>query len=870
MIRVINTLVALALSAVSLIGWGQGQSPIQWNFTSEKVSDDEYKIILQADLEEGWHLYTQDPGEGPLPTVYSLESNDNYTLVGGFTESDFITKLEPVFDDQELSFFEKHAEIFQTIKVNGALSEVKGMVTYMVCNDEMCMPPTDQGFLINLTDGSWTDPDVVKLSEIGEVVEEKPEKSMLPAVENVDLGNPVSSCTTGEFDSVENTNSQVQKQEKKEEKKSYWSLLILGFLGGLVSLITPCVFPMIPLTVSFFTKGGQETGKGTGRAILYGLSIVAVYAALSLPFYASGTDPEILNEISTGFWLNIIFFVIFLVFAFSFFGFYELTLPSSWANKADKASDIGGILGIVFMALVLAIVSFSCTGPLLGSVLAGSLKDGPVPITMAMLGFGVGLGLPFALFAAFPSILKKLPQSGGWLNTVKVVLGFVELGLALKFASNADFVYRSGFVLRETFFLVWIVLAIATALYLFGFFKFPHDSPNQKISKARWIIGAIFLAFGIYLIPGVLPKESQPWKTTLISGFPPSEWYSWYAKDVEPIPGIKLDIKDDALRSEADAISELDELLDFVIANNNEGETKVHYHITDYDVGKRLAEKWNKPIFIDFTGYACVNCRKMEEQVWIEDIVQQPLEQYVIISLYVDDKVELPKEDQGVIPQKLADGTIKNKKIVTYGNKWSTFEAQKFGNVSQPWYVLLSPDEYLLNPPVGYTPNPEEYANWLKCGLDAMEVLKTGGYEERDVREEVIIEQKGKFDWKFDYQKKGENSYEMSAIGHSLEEGWHTYSQFGSMDGPWPTTFNFEPSDSYEVVEVREEGTHTYYDDVFGVDVIEFEHEAKFFPQIKRLKPGTIVVKGTIDYQTCIDGACTMQDPQPFEITIND
>ena len=324
--------------------------------------------------------------------------------------------------------------------------------------------------------------------------------NVIPAVENVDLQNPVipvnaetaaEICSSGGTTVLEDADLVIDQvitdAGKLESDKSTgnWWLFFMGFLGGLVALFTPCVFPMIPLTVSFFTKGGSETGKGLGKAIIYGLSIVAVYVALSLPFYVSGTDPEILNEISTGFTLNIIFFVIFLVFAFSFFGYFELTLPAKWTNKADKASDIGGILGIVFMALVLALVSFSCTGPLLGSVLAGSLKDGPVPITMAMLGFGVGLGLPFALFAGFPSILKKLPQSGGWLNTVKVVLGFVELGLALKFLSNADFVYRFGIVHRETFYLVWVLISFATAGYLLGWFRFPHDSPNQKITYTK-------------------------------------------------------------------------------------------------------------------------------------------------------------------------------------------------------------------------------------------------------------------------------------------------------------------------------------------------------------------------------------------------
>ncbi len=630
---------------------------IQWATAAEKIGENEYEVKIHAWLEKKWHVYSQtlDREDGPLSTIVTFDKKNLFKTEGKAKEIGSQKHFDPVWGFDIAFFGDELLFSKKVIVLNKDSMILVGNVNFMMCDDKECMPPTDYTFTVDLAKGSGgeliktgkTDPWVLK---------------QIPVIDKMDLNNPVKDCGT----------------KKSEEKKTYWALFFLGLLGGLISLITPCVFPMIPLTVSFFTKGGKEKGKGIGRAVLYGLSIVAVYAALSLPFYAPGTDPEMLNQISTGAPLNIAFFVIFIVFAISFFGYYEITLPSKWANKADSAADIGGIIGIVFMALVLAIVSFSCTGPLLGSVLAGSLKDGPVPITIAMLGFGVGLGLPFTIFAAFPSLMKSLPQSGGWLNTVKVVLGFVELGLALKFLSNADFVYRAGIVHRETFFLIWTLLAFATAAYLFGLFRFPHDSKNQKIGTGRKVIAIIFLLFGIYTAPGVLPHDKQPWKFSMISGFPPSTWYSWYDQH-ESLEVVK-----------------------------------------DYSEAIDRAKAENKAIILDFTGYACVNCRKMEENVWTVDEVHDILNKnYVIASLYVDDKVALPKEKQGNINIPIAGGGTKLKAIKSVGDIWATFESLRFGQVSQPFYVLLHPDGTLLTHPVGYTPNSDEYLEWLKCGVEA-------------------------------------------------------------------------------------------------------------------------------------------------------
>ena len=364
-----------------------------------------------------------------------------------------------------------------------------------------------------------------------------------------------------------------------------------------------------------------------------------------------------------------------------------MTLPTSWANKADKAADIGGIVGVMFMALVLAIVSFSCTGPLLGSVLAGSLDKGPVPITMAMLGFGVGLGLPFTIFAAFPSIMKSLPQSGGWLNSVKVVLGFAELALAFKFLSTADLVEHWGFLKYEAFLIIWILCAIGTTLYLFGWIKFPHDSPITKLKPTRIIIALVFAVLGIYFALGfrVNEKTNTYSSLNLLSGVAPPVSYSWLYP------------------------SECPNGLDC-------------FH--DFETALLHSKEVNKPLLIDFTGHACTNCRRMEDNVWskkeVFDIIN---DEYVLVSLYVDDRKELPKELQGEITIKMQDGTKKQKKIKTVGDKWATFEANVFQKVSQPFYVLISPDGKLLTHPVSYTPVIKEYASWLNCGVEAWNQL---------------------------------------------------------------------------------------------------------------------------------------------------
>ena len=442
---------------------------------------------------------------------------------------------------------------------------------------------------------------------------------------------------------------------------------------------------MIPLTVSFFTKkGDQNTKSSISKALLYGFFILAVYLILSTPFHLlDSINPDILNDISTNVWLNVIFFIIFVFFAFSFFGFYELTLPASWTNKTTQGEDVGGIFGIFFMALTLAIVSFSCTGPILGSLLAGSLTSdgGAWQLTAGMAGFGLALGLPFALFAAFPGWLNSLPKSGGWLNTTKVVLGFLELALAFKFLSVADLVQHWNILKIEPFLIIWIIIFAGLALYLFGKIKFPHDSPIKKLSFLRISSAILVTAFTIYLVSGFRVKEDTQTFTplTLLSGLAPPVGYSFLYPNDCP--------------NNLDCFKDLKE-------------------------GIAYAEKVNKPIMLDFTGYGCVNCRKMEEHVWpLERIDNYLRNDYVLISLYVDDKKLLPT-DQQIYVNRINGGT---RKLEDYGDKWANFQTQFFQNNSQPYYILLSPNgKTILNEPVAYTPNEEEYAQFLECGLEVL------------------------------------------------------------------------------------------------------------------------------------------------------
>jgi len=658
------------------LGYSQILNPVKWELEVEQQSNTEYTLVFTANIDANWAIYAQDVEEGgPLPTLFSFEKNSAYERIGKTTESNInrVTKHDPVFDMVVSKFFDK-AEFRQRIKVSDTAFTLAGNIEYMTCDDTKCTYKPDNPFRFNYS------------SEKGFVVAES---STIQGKDISQNANKILYGISPEQIKKATTPCSTQSESMTQnvaQQNSLWRIFGLGFLGGLLALLTPCVFPMIPLTVSFFTKkAGDSTAKsGLSKAILYGVFIVLVYLILSIPFHLlDSVNPDILNEISTNVWLNVIFFIIFIFFAFSFFGYYELTLPSSWTSVTSKGEGVGGILGVFFMALTLSIVSFSCTGPILGSLLAGSLSadGGAWQLTAGMGGFGVALGLPFALFAMFPNMLNALPKSGGWLNTTKVILGFLELALAFKFLSNADLVQHWGILKIEVFLGIWILVFLGLALYIFGKIKFPHDSPLQKLSFFRISSGILVFAFVVYLASGFRINETTKTFTplTLLSGLAPPVGYSFLYPNDCP--------------------------------NNFEC-------FKDLKEGITYASKVNKPILLDFTGYACVNCRKMEEHIWPKSNIKPFFEKdYVLISLYVDDKKELP-EAQKLTVKRQDGGT---RVLENYGHKWAHFQTQFFQSNSQPYYVLLSPDgKTVLTPPVGYTPDSQEYEAFLNCGLEVL------------------------------------------------------------------------------------------------------------------------------------------------------
>ena len=648
------------------VGNSQILEPVKWKTSIEKFSDTEYNLVSKATIESGWHLYSQNvPADGPIPTTFTFDdANGAFKFIGNTGELEGKTVDDPVFQ-MRIKFFEKSAIFVQRVQLLGDVTSVKGTVEFMVCDDTRCLPPTEVDLVFNITGNNK--------AENTNVIDEQ-------SIDNESVNEMLYGMAPKDITLLSG---------KIKEKKSLWTIFGLGFLGGLLALLTPCVFPMIPLTVSFFTKKGNQTkSSGIGKALLYGFFILLVYLILSIPFHLlDSVNPDILNEISTNVWLNVIFFIVFMFFAFSFFGYYELTLPSSWTNKTTQGENAGGIIGIFFMALTLAIVSFSCTGPILGSLLAGSLTadGGAWQLTAGMAGFGVSLGLPFALFAMFPNMLNALPKSGGWLNTTKVILGFLELALAFKFLSNADLVKHWGLLKIEPFLILWIIIFAGLALYLFGKIKFPHDSPIKKLSFSRIAGGILVAAFAIYLASGFrVNKETKTFTPlTLLSGLAPPVGYSWL----------------------------------YPSSTTNNLKT-----FKDLKEGIAYAKQVNKPIMIDFTGYACVNCRKMEEHIWpLEKIDNYLRNEYVLISLYVDDKKDLPT-DEKVEVNRVNGG---KRLLKNYGHKWANFQTQFFRSNSQPYYVLLNSDgNKVLIEPVGYTPDEDEYARFLEGGLEVFNKTK--------------------------------------------------------------------------------------------------------------------------------------------------
>lgn len=631
------------------------QNPVIFETQVNSLEEDKFELVTNATIEKGWRLYSQNlPNGGAIPTEFIFDNSSSFDLLGFTKESKSISKFDPIFN-MEQTYFESNSIFTQEILLLKEIETIKVKIAYQACDDIVCI--FREADLIFNIDGS-------KLE-----------------IENEDLTSLVFNKNNPlyvEFKDKELL-STVNDSSNSFSSNSYFNLMILGFLGGLLALLTPCVFPMIPLTVSFFSNSSSKSNSKF-NAFLYGFFIVSIYLALSIPFhFLDSIDPEILNSISTNATLNIIFFIVFILFAFSFFGFYEITVPSSWINSIDsKSNSIGGFIGIFFMALTLVLVSFSCTGPILGSLLVGSISSqgGAIQLTIGMLGFGLALALPFTIFALFPNLLSSLPKSGRWMNTFKVILGFLELGFAFKFLSNADLVEHWGLIKREIFIGIWFLIFLLMSIYMLGFFRFPHETMNLKSSRFNISFGLIFLGTALYLFPALLPSGSD--KARLLSGFSPPSFYSVYQKSNDCPLGLNC--------------------------------------FKDFDSGLSYAQSQDKPILLDFTGWACVNCRRIEENVWTDpEIFKIINEEFVLISLYVDDRKDLDTENQ--ITLKYKSG--KTKFIKTIGDKAATFQAINFKSASQPYYVLISPDLRILNKPIQYT-SKDNYLSWLKEGLNSL------------------------------------------------------------------------------------------------------------------------------------------------------
>ncbi|WP_198661711.1 protein-disulfide reductase DsbD family protein [Lewinella sp. IMCC34183] len=648
--------------------------PVSWSLRVEELDGSRYRLSMVGTLAEGWTVYSQtiDPEIGPIPTEMVVEEKTGVSPIGEVTETS--ATLHKLFDttwEAEVTKVDGGTVTYSQVVRAEPGTGISGYLTFQTCNDEMCLPPRDVPFTFDPA-ASLATVDGIGGGAAGLAsADDRPQVGATAQAYTFNA-EPLAACNVG---------------EAVTQGQSLWSIFGLGVLGGLFALLMPCIFPMIPLTVSFFTKSGESRTDGVKQATLYGFFIFLIYVLLSVPFHLiAGIDPSILNSIASNVWLNLLFFAVFMFFAGSFFGFYELTLPQSWSNRASEAEGTGGVLGIFFMALTLALVSFSCTGPILGSLLVEAVSDGAWPLTAGMAGFGVALGLPFALFAAFPGVLNKMPKSGGWLNSVKVVLGFVEVALAFKFLSNADLVGDWNLLRIEPFLIIWMLCSLGIAAYLFGWISFPHDSKKRKVGPLAAVVAVAGVLFTAYLAFGFTKNEDTGsyQSLNLLSGIAPPVCYS-YLNPCDCPQGITC--------------------------------------FKDLDAGLAYAREVNKPVMLDFTGYTCVNCRKMEENVWSQDRINNLLtEDYVLISLYVDDRKELPAEQWKEVSR--LDGSGRSITIDQVGEKWHYFQQSVFQHATQPYYVLVSPDGQTLNPPVAYTPNAEDYERFLRCGLNTFEELQ--------------------------------------------------------------------------------------------------------------------------------------------------
>jgi len=694
--------------------------PVKWSFSVKEISETEAELILKATIEKGWHLYSQDiPPDGPIPTTFTFTKSKDYELAGKVTEPKAIEEFDNMFG-MTIKYFANEALFRQKIKIkNKAAFSVSGEVEFMVCDDSKCLPPEVVEFSFKINKGKTGNTQEIKdTATTGNLIPADTLKKKTDSLTAAATATATATATTPDDGKChpKTFNGASSVEEKKEF--SYWGFMLLAFFAGLAALLTPCVFPMIPMTVTFFLKTAETRNVAIRNGILYGLSIIAIYT-LAGTLVSILVGPEFANWLSTHWLPNILFFLIFMVFAASFLGMFEITLPSSWVTVIDKKADKGGIAGLIFMAFTLVLVSFSCTGPIVGGILVESARGEFLKPMLGMFAFSLAFALPFSLFAIFPNWLSNLPKSGGWLNSVKVTLGFLELALGLKFLSIADQTYHWGILDREVNIALWIVIFTLLGLYFLGKLKTPHDSTLPHISVPRMLLALVTFSFVVYLVPGMF---GAPLKA--LSGYLPPQTTMDF--DLTSHPTQTLPTGEGFSNAQADDGSVVGLRNSKVSPCGGDLEEVIYGDILhlphnlngyfDYEQGMACAKDLGKPVFIDFTGHGCVNCREMEANVWSDPAVLKILrEDFVIIALYVDDKTELP-ENQWYVSK--YDG----KKKKTIGAQNADFQICSFDNNAQPYYITLDHKGEMLHAPTAYNLNISDFVKFLN---DAKEEFKS-------------------------------------------------------------------------------------------------------------------------------------------------
>ena len=679
-------LLLLSLITITISNWGFGQieypdDKAKWKFSIEQGKDCEATVIAEVTIANHWHINALVLPQGTfgIATQFKVNKSKDYQLVGGVIEPNPIKKHDDVADE-DLAYHEGKIRLKQKIKILSTKDfEIKGTFMFQPCDADHCLVPYEGNFTVKSKGCEGAEGASI------EVIDETNEDTASTAATTVENNNQ--DTTT-----VESTDTKVEDPNDLS-KKSLWFIFFVAFAAGFTAIIMPCVFPMIPMTVSFFTKRSKTRALGIRNAMIYGLSIIAIHVLLGGIVVITKAS-SLLNEMSTNVYFNVFFFLMLFIFGLSFLGAFEIQLPAKWTNKADEKADKGGVVGIFFMALVLSLASFSCTGPILGTLLVSvSSNGGDAPLMVGMFAFGLALALPFMFFALFPSWLNSMPSSGGWLNVVKVFLGFLEIAFAFKFLSTADTTMQWHILEREIFISIWIAVFGTLALYLFGKIQLPHDSPVSKLSVGRTMIATFTLAFTLYLVPGLW---GAPLK--LVNAFLPPDFYAESPKGFGGGGNTSV-------QSSTHVVDGMHEGPQGLMAFN------------DYDKALAYAKEVNKPLFVDFTGWGCVNCRKMEQSVWGEPgVIEHLREDFVIVSLYVDERTELPKNEQKTIKVNGRDFSVK-----TIGNKWTAKQMEEYKTSSQPYYVIQTPEG--KDVPVGSADyqnhsSPEVFQKWLEKGLN--------------------------------------------------------------------------------------------------------------------------------------------------------